>query len=114
MTVCTVAPLAREDLDQIWDYVAQDNPAAADRLIDGFQEKFSLLAGQPFLGELYRFLRLAGVGAFRPLAGAAGRRPGVYAGSERGDSPRTSFPLTPRAPFTGLLPVAASAVSAVG
>lgn len=57
MTVCTVAPLARQDLDHIWDYVAQDNPTAADRLIEAFREKFSLLAGQPFLGELRPDLR---------------------------------------------------------
>ena len=57
MTVYTVAPLAQGDLDHIWDYVAQDSPPAADRLIEAFQERFSLLARQPFLGELRPELR---------------------------------------------------------
>lgn len=41
---------AEEDLIEIWIYIAQDNPAAADRLLDNFDSKFSLLAEQPALG----------------------------------------------------------------
>ena len=41
---------AEEDLIEIWIYIAQDNPAAADRLLDKFDSKFSLLAEQPSLG----------------------------------------------------------------
>ncbi len=41
---------AEEDLIEIWIYIAQDNPAAADRLIDKFDSKFFLLAEQPALG----------------------------------------------------------------
>jgi toxin ParE1/3/4 len=41
---------AEEDLIDIWLYIAQDNPAAADRLLDEIEEKFVLLAGQPYLG----------------------------------------------------------------
>jgi toxin ParE1/3/4 len=41
---------AEEDLIDIWLYIAQDNPGAADRLLDEIEEKFLLLAGQPRLG----------------------------------------------------------------
>jgi toxin ParE1/3/4 len=41
---------AEEDLIDIWLYIAQDNPAAADRLLDEIEEKFVLLASQPYLG----------------------------------------------------------------
>lgn len=41
---------AEEDLFEIWGYVAQDNHAAADRLLDAFDRAFSLLAEQPALG----------------------------------------------------------------
>ena len=41
---------ADEDLIDIWVYIAQDNPNAADHLLDEFESKFALLAGQPRLG----------------------------------------------------------------
>ena len=41
---------ADEDLIDIWVYIAQDNPDAADHLLDEFEKKFALLAGQPRLG----------------------------------------------------------------
>ncbi|MER2626482.1 MAG: type II toxin-antitoxin system RelE/ParE family toxin [Accumulibacter sp.] len=41
---------ADEDLIDIWIYIAQDNPDAADHLLDEFENKFALLAGQPRLG----------------------------------------------------------------
>ena len=34
----------------LWVYIAQDNPDAADHLLDEFEKKFALLAGQPRLG----------------------------------------------------------------
>ncbi len=46
------APLANSDLDAIWDYVARDNPAAADDLIDTLVEKCWMLAAHPDVGEL--------------------------------------------------------------
>jgi len=51
MTPYSIAPLARADLDDIWEYVAADNPPAADRLVEVFFDKFLLLAKQPLLGE---------------------------------------------------------------
>ncbi len=41
---------AEEDLIDLWLYIAQDNPGAADRLLDEIEEKFILLADHPQLG----------------------------------------------------------------
>jgi toxin ParE1/3/4 len=42
---------ARTDLDEIWHYVALDNVAAADKLIDTIAEKCSFLASSPETGK---------------------------------------------------------------
>ena len=42
---------AEEDLIDTWLYIAQDNPAAADILLDTFEEKGQLLAENPELGQ---------------------------------------------------------------
>jgi toxin ParE1/3/4 len=41
---------AEEDLIDLWLYIAQDNPSAADRLLDEIEDKFLLLAANPRLG----------------------------------------------------------------
>jgi toxin ParE1/3/4 len=41
---------AEEDLIDLWLYIVQDNPGAADRLLDEIEDKFSLLAANPQLG----------------------------------------------------------------
>jgi plasmid stabilization system protein ParE len=41
---------AEEDLIDLWLYIAQDNPSAADRLLDEIEDKFLLLAANPQLG----------------------------------------------------------------
>jgi toxin ParE1/3/4 len=43
---------ARQDLDDIWLYIAEDNLAAADHFLDTLYEKFVLLAEQPLWGRL--------------------------------------------------------------
>lgn len=43
---------AEEDLIEIWVYIAQDNPAAADRLLDDIDAKCLLLARNPRLGTI--------------------------------------------------------------
>jgi toxin ParE1/3/4 len=43
---------ARQDLDEIWLHIVEDNPTAADHFLDILYEKFILLAGQPLLGRL--------------------------------------------------------------
>lgn len=59
---------AEEDLLQIWLYIAQDNPKAADRLLDQFGEKCALLASSPLIGtpcpELAHELRFLIVGNY--------------------------------------------------
>ena len=43
---------AEEDLIEIWIYIAQDNPGAADRVLDDIEERFYALAGNPLMGRL--------------------------------------------------------------
>jgi len=46
-----LARLADIDLDEIWLYIAKDNPSAADRQIAKFVEVFEMLATHPAVGE---------------------------------------------------------------
>lgn len=43
-------PQAENDLDEIWWYIAQDNPSNADRFLDQIQERFLALADFPKMG----------------------------------------------------------------
>ena len=43
-------PRAGRDLEEIWFFVAQDDPAAADRWLDTLEEKLSLIADNPLMG----------------------------------------------------------------
>ena len=43
-------PLAEQDLEDIWFFIAQDDPAAADRLLDTLDAKIALLAANPLMG----------------------------------------------------------------
>lgn len=52
-----IVPLAQQDLNDIWSYIAQDNERAADRQIDRFSQTFKLLAESPLMGELREDLR---------------------------------------------------------
>ena len=45
------SPAALRDLDEIWDYIAQDNVAAADKLLRRIHERSELVAKQPFSGH---------------------------------------------------------------
>ena len=42
---------AEEDLIDLWLYIAQDSPTAADNSLDTFEEKGWLLAKNPKLGQ---------------------------------------------------------------
>lgn len=44
-------PLAEQDLDDIWFYIAQDNPDAADRTLDLLRDKCLMLASSPMIGR---------------------------------------------------------------
>jgi toxin ParE1/3/4 len=43
--------IAEMDLLGIWEYIAQDNPAAADRMWQRFDERFNSLLKFPYVGE---------------------------------------------------------------
>lgn len=43
-------PLAEQDLEGIWAFVAQDIPASADRLLDKIEQSIARLAENPYLG----------------------------------------------------------------
>jgi len=46
-----LSPEAQEDIDAIWDYIAQDDPSAAERFIARLGEKFFMLTQQPRSGR---------------------------------------------------------------
>lgn len=46
-----LTPRAVDDLDQIWDFIAQDSPAAADRVEMAIFQAFASLARHPLLGS---------------------------------------------------------------
>ena len=56
------------DLDDIWDFIAQDDPDAADRFIETLHETCSLIFSMPRAGryrpELARGLRSFSHGAY--------------------------------------------------
>jgi len=52
MPTVRVRPLARIDIVEIWEYIAEDSEARADALIDRLDGQFTLLALQPRMGRL--------------------------------------------------------------
>lgn len=46
-----VADRAQADLDEIWTLIAQNNPEAADHLLDQFERAFRQLARHPMIGR---------------------------------------------------------------
>lgn len=42
---------AEKDVLGIWLYIAQDNPVAADRMVDRFTKAYELLAKNPDMGQ---------------------------------------------------------------
>lgn len=46
------SPDAERDLIDISSFIAMDNPAAADRLIDSFVDKLRVLADSPLIGPI--------------------------------------------------------------
>ncbi len=44
-------PLAEIDILEIWDYIADDSLAAADRWVDHLDKQFRVLATQPMMGR---------------------------------------------------------------
>ena len=54
-----VSSRATVDLDEIWLYIAQDNPEAADEFIGAFFSRFSNLAAMPKIGRAREELALS-------------------------------------------------------
>jgi toxin ParE1/3/4 len=46
-----LADAARRDLEDIWHYIASDNPSAAGSFVTLLVEKFQLLAREPNIGR---------------------------------------------------------------
>lgn len=75
MNQIRVSDEAKADLDEIWLYIAQDNPDAADKYIRAVVSRFPTLASMPLMGrqreELSPRLRSFPVGRhvifYRPL-----------------------------------------------
>lgn len=42
---------AEEDLIEIWQYIARENEAAANRVLDRLERKSRLVAARPYLGR---------------------------------------------------------------
>ena len=51
MPVVKVAAAAKEDLKEIWAYVAESNPEAANRLIREITRRFAILRDHPHMGR---------------------------------------------------------------
>jgi toxin ParE1/3/4 len=51
MKTIRIAERAQEDLLEIWEYIARENPESAERLLQTFREKFELLLGHPLIGR---------------------------------------------------------------
>lgn len=56
MSQFILSPLASGDLDEIWEYIAADNPDAADRWLAELEKAIHLLAERPNLGHLRKDL----------------------------------------------------------
>jgi len=52
MPVILRRPQARDDLAEIWDYIADDSIEQADAFIDHIDSTFHILAGQPMMGRI--------------------------------------------------------------
>jgi toxin ParE1/3/4 len=63
-----LAPAVRDDLDTIWEYIAEHNPTAAAKWLAEVQRIFALLANNPLMGrarnELMSGLRSVPVGRY--------------------------------------------------
>lgn len=51
MNQIRVAASAAADLDEIWLYIARDNPGAADKYIGAIVSRFPTLASMPLMGR---------------------------------------------------------------
>ena len=57
MASIIVTPAAETDLTEIWSYIAEDNPQAADRVFEAAQMTFDSLLEQPKIGKIFESKR---------------------------------------------------------
>jgi antitoxin ParD1/3/4/toxin ParE1/3/4 len=48
---CILTPRAKRDVNEIWDYIANDNIEAADRVLDALESAMVKLAKSPGIGH---------------------------------------------------------------
>ena len=51
MNRVVISERARNDLEEVWHYIATDNVEAADSLVAGIEARFRVLADSPRLGR---------------------------------------------------------------
>ena len=56
MSRFVLSPAARQDLHDIWEYIAQDSVGAADRFVKRIHQVIQKLAAIPSLGILHKDL----------------------------------------------------------
>ena len=54
MSVVLKKPAAESHLIDIWLYIAEDNPAAADGVLDSIEETCKLLIRNPEIGKVFK------------------------------------------------------------
>ena len=59
-----LTPRAKQDLNDIWDYIAGDNIEAADRILDGLDNAMINLAKGPGIGHWREELTPTGTASF--------------------------------------------------
>ncbi len=66
MTKILIKPAAEEDLINLWVYIAQDNPTAADRVYEAAETTFETIAFMPNIGTIYqsKWVKLQGIRFF--------------------------------------------------
>ena len=58
MSSIKVTPAAENDLSNIWMYIADDNPVAADRVFEAVQSTFGSLLKKPKIGKVFESKRM--------------------------------------------------------
>ena len=57
MSKARLSDQAKEDMVEMWEYIAQENPSAADRLLQTLVKQYKSLAENPGMGRLREELR---------------------------------------------------------
>ena len=57
MSNILVTPAAENDLTDIWLYIAEDNPVAADRVFEAAQSTFESWSKKPKIGKIFESKR---------------------------------------------------------